>query len=232
VFWGMKWCANENGIPSSAASLALKSLEPRSQIAGVFPAPGTAVIRGNVPRKNAKSSASWTGRSSAEGSADRRSACAVIWSVPGARPTPRSIRPGWSASSIPNCSATTSGWWFGSITPPEPTRIVVVTLARCAISTAGAELAMPGSCGAPRPSAGDSPSARRAAPNRASYGERRRPSLRSRPERGRGQKAEQSRPRASARVSQPTPWPSVSRATSACRIATAHPRQPRSTQGF
>ena len=30
-------------------------------------------------------------------------------SVPGARPMPRSIRPGCSASSIPNCSATTSG---------------------------------------------------------------------------------------------------------------------------
>ena len=32
---------------------------------------------------------------------------AVIGSVPGARPTPRSIRPGWNALRVPNCSATT-----------------------------------------------------------------------------------------------------------------------------
>ena len=57
---------------------------------------------------------------------------------------PRSIRPGCSASSVPNCSATTSGWWLGNITPPEPTRMRSVTAARWAISTAGAELAMPG----------------------------------------------------------------------------------------
>ena len=57
---------------------------------------------------------------------------------------PRSMRPGWSASSIPNCSATTSGWWLGSITPPEPIRIVSVSAARVAASTAGAELAIPG----------------------------------------------------------------------------------------
>ena len=65
-------------------------------------------------------------------------------SVPGARPIPRSMRPGCNASSVPNCSATTSGEWFGSITPPEPTRIVEVAAATWAIITAGAELAMPG----------------------------------------------------------------------------------------
>ena len=140
----MKWCANEKGSPSSPASRALKSLEPSSQIAGSLPAPGTAVMRGYVPAKNARSSASWVGRSSADSSRPRRRAHAVIRSVPGARPIPRSIRPGWSASSIPNCSAITSGWWFGSITPPEPMRSVVVALARWAISTAGAELAIPG----------------------------------------------------------------------------------------
>ena len=74
----------------------------------------------------------------------RRSASAVSWSVPGARPMPRSIRPGCSASSVPNCSATTSGAWLGSMTPPDPTRIVVVAAARCAIRTAGAELAIAG----------------------------------------------------------------------------------------
>ena len=54
------------------------------------------------------------------------------------------MRPGCSASNVPNCSATTSGAWLGSITPPEPTRMVEVLAARCAISTAGAELAMAG----------------------------------------------------------------------------------------
>src|SRR6478735_4918464 len=52
-----------------------------------------------------------------------RSAKLVTGSDPGARPMPRSIRPGWAASSSANCSATTSGAWLGSITPPEPTRI-------------------------------------------------------------------------------------------------------------
>ena len=45
---------------------------------------------------------------------------------------------------MPNCSATASEAWLGSITPPEPTRMVVVADARWARSTAGAELAMPG----------------------------------------------------------------------------------------
>ena len=45
---------------------------------------------------------------------------------------------------MPNCSATTRGAWFGSITPPEPIRMVEVAAARWARSTAGAELAMPG----------------------------------------------------------------------------------------
>ena len=68
----------------------------------------------------------------------------MIPSVPGARPIPRSMRPGCNASSIPNCSATTSGTWLGSITPPEPIRIRSVSAASAAASTAGAELAMPG----------------------------------------------------------------------------------------
>jgi hypothetical protein len=42
---------------------------------------------------------------------------------------PRSIRPGAPASSAANCSATTSGAWLGSITPPEPTRMRVVDAA-------------------------------------------------------------------------------------------------------
>ena len=54
------------------------------------------------------------------------------------------MRPGCSASSVPNCSATTSGAWLGSITPPEPTRIVEVAAAMAPMSTAGALLATPG----------------------------------------------------------------------------------------
>ena len=43
-----------------------------------------------------------------------------------------------------NCSATTSGGWLGSITPPEPTRMRVVDAARWAISTGGEVLATVG----------------------------------------------------------------------------------------
>ena len=45
---------------------------------------------------------------------------------------------------MPNCSATTSEAWLGSITPPDPRRIVSVTPAAWASSTGGDELAMPG----------------------------------------------------------------------------------------
>ena len=45
---------------------------------------------------------------------------------------------------MPNCSATTSGAWLGSMTPPEPTRRVVVAAAMWPMTTAVAELAMPG----------------------------------------------------------------------------------------
>jgi hypothetical protein len=54
------------------------------------------------------------------------------------------MRPGYSASSIPNCSATTSGGWLGSITPPAPIRIRSVFAAKAAASTGGEELAIPG----------------------------------------------------------------------------------------
>ena len=120
-------------------------------MAGWLPRPGIAVIcangwfSGQRPVKKPSRSISCSGKSSADSpSGERRSAAAVTWSVPGARPMPRSIRPGWSASSMPNCSATTSETWLGSITPPEPTRMVVVASAMWPISTGGAELAMPG----------------------------------------------------------------------------------------
>jgi hypothetical protein len=51
---------------------------------------------------------------------------------------------GCSASSVPNCSAMTSGEWLGSMTPPAPTRMVLVPAATWAITTAVAALAMPG----------------------------------------------------------------------------------------
>ena len=65
------------------------------------------------------------------------SAQLVTGSLPGARPMPRSIRPGCAASSRANCSATTRGAWLGSMTPPEPTRIRSVAPATIAIRTAG-----------------------------------------------------------------------------------------------
>ena len=66
-----------------------------------------------------------------------RSAQLVTGSLPGARPMPRSMRPGWAASSSANCSATTSGAWLGSITPPEPTLIRSVADAIIAMSSGG-----------------------------------------------------------------------------------------------
>jgi hypothetical protein len=61
--------------------------------------------------------------------------------VPGARPIPKSIRPGKSASSVWNTSATCNGAWFGNMTPPDPIRMDVVAAATCAIKISGAELA-------------------------------------------------------------------------------------------
>ena len=54
------------------------------------------------------------------------------------------MRPGKRASKVPNCSAITSGAWFGSMIPPEPTRMVVVAAATWPTRTAVAALAMPG----------------------------------------------------------------------------------------
>ena len=54
------------------------------------------------------------------------------------------MRPGYSASSVPNCSAITIGEWLGSMMPPAPTRIVEVPPARWPMTTEVAALAMPG----------------------------------------------------------------------------------------
>ena len=53
------------------------------------------------------------------------------------------MRPGNSASSVPNCSAITMGEWLGSMIPPAPTRIVDVPAARWPMTTDVAALAMP-----------------------------------------------------------------------------------------
>ena len=52
------------------------------------------------------------------------------------------MRPGNNASSTLKRSATISGAWFGSITPPEPTRMCDVIAAIWPIMMSGAELAM------------------------------------------------------------------------------------------
>ena len=54
------------------------------------------------------------------------------------------MRPGNSASSVPNCSAITRGAWLGSMTPPAPTRMVEVPAATWPMTTEVAALAMPG----------------------------------------------------------------------------------------
>ena len=77
---------------------------------------------GRAPSSDCSSSTS-SGKRSAAALTSRRSARAVTWSVPGARPRPRSMRPGWRLSSVPNCSAMTSGEWLGSMMPPAPTRM-------------------------------------------------------------------------------------------------------------
>ena len=80
----------------------------------------------------------WSGnRSTSLVVPDMRSSCVMTGSLPGARPMPRSIRPGAIASSAANCSATTSGAWFGSMTPPDPTRMRDVRAAAAAASTGG-----------------------------------------------------------------------------------------------
>src|SRR5690606_10071740 len=68
----------------------------------------------------------------------------VFWSLPGARPSPRSMRPGWRVSRVPYCSAMVSGAWLGSMTPPAPSRMRLVCAATWAMSTLVADEAMVG----------------------------------------------------------------------------------------
>ncbi len=144
---GAKCEANAYGSPNAAASWAPNKDEPRMYSGTLVPRPGTATMprvrarSDGVSPRNACSSLTSVGKfSAADGS--RRSAARVCGSVPGARPRPRSMRPGCSSASVPNCSAITMGEWLGSITPPEPSRIRSVRAAMCAMSTAGADEAM------------------------------------------------------------------------------------------
>ncbi|MNR13423.1 hypothetical protein D3C85_1298300 [compost metagenome] len=107
---GEKWPANENGRPSSAAMRALKSLEPSSQIGMFSPSPGMARTGwpGRDGARYARNSSTSAGNSRPLRGL-RRSACCVAPSLPGARPRPRSMRPGYRVSSVPNCSAMISG---------------------------------------------------------------------------------------------------------------------------
>ena len=54
------------------------------------------------------------------------------------RPSPRSMRPGWSASTMPNCSTTDNGVWWPSCTAPDPTRMCCVAPATRLTTSAGA----------------------------------------------------------------------------------------------
>jgi len=135
-------------IPSPAAGVLSRIVVGEDETADV----GSELVRGSgvARRHSIRSGATrpspsrastmprWSGNCSTVRCGETpRSAAAVAWSVPGARPMPRSIRFGCRASSSANCSATTNGMWLGSITPPEPSRIRRVFAARCAISTGG-----------------------------------------------------------------------------------------------
>src|SRR5690606_36846472 len=93
-----------------------------------------------------------------------RRASRTGWVKPSDRPRPRSIRPGWRAASILACPATTTGRWWGSMIPPEPTRIREVAAATAVMSTGGLLLATPGTawCTATQKRCSPSDSARRA----------------------------------------------------------------------
>ena len=78
------------------------------------------------------------------------------------------MRPGKSASSVPNCSAMTSGAWFGSMMPPAPTRIVDVAAGDVGDHDRGRRARdARHAVVLGQPEAHGSPSARRAAPGRA-----------------------------------------------------------------
>ena len=127
-----------------AASCAPYRLEPRIQSGTLVPSPGIAWMNWfscGGPSKDCSSTTS-CGKFSDDAGL-RRNACSVCWSVPGALPSPRSMRSGNNVARVPNCSAITIGEWFGNIMPPAPIRIVLVPPATWQMQTAVAALAMP-----------------------------------------------------------------------------------------
>ncbi len=134
-------------MPSIPASCALYPDEPSSATVGDDDASGVARNLVHMPESPRRSpsrpitSITFRGNCSTLWCGSRPKAAAVAGSVPGARPMPRSIRPGCNASSNANCSAIANGAWLGSITPPDPTLMRSVRAARWAIRTAGEVLA-------------------------------------------------------------------------------------------
>ena len=104
VWTGLKKCAKEYGSPKSTAAAELHILEPSIHTSGVpgisgetrIPAKGCPTGK-RCPR-NASSSLTCSGKSSRMGVLRSRfSASASTGPPPGARPIPRSTRPGYSA---------------------------------------------------------------------------------------------------------------------------------------
>ncbi|CAM5624193.1 Vitamin B12 import ATP-binding protein BtuD [Streptomyces alboniger] len=136
-----------SGSPASAAMVAPP---PTARTNGGTVSPSAGRARTpvpDVPRNQASSSASRAAKSSAS-CLSRPSALRTPSVNPTERPSPMSIRPGKSDSRTPNCSATTSDWWLGSITPPVPTRMVRVAAATAAARTVGAKRRPPAHRGA------------------------------------------------------------------------------------
>src|SRR5262249_20558848 len=115
--------------------------------AGSSPRPGVAGIGGpgvSPPEKPAKAISPAGDRSSHQALVLRPRARAVDRAGASPPPVPRAGPPRGGAPTAPRRSAPARGAWLGSITPPDPSRILDVDAARCAISTAGAELAIEG----------------------------------------------------------------------------------------
>ena len=100
-------------MPKCAASNAPSPLEPRIQSGGAVGPAGIArtPVKGwpggsSSWRKLMRSASCWGNCSSPSAPGPCRSSRAVRWSLPGARPMPRSMRPGNSASSTRKFSAT------------------------------------------------------------------------------------------------------------------------------
>ena len=109
-WWDSSW---SGGRPSWAAIIALSYRDPSSQTSGMPVFTGPAFTSENMCWESKLSDKwpikSWTCRGKwrmSGGCLGYESAAAVIWSLPGARPMPKSIRPGYRASNMRKFSAT------------------------------------------------------------------------------------------------------------------------------